>query len=199
MEFNMVQFMARFMDDPQEDEFFKVADALPLATNGPWLAGGAVRRTLLRQPLDSDFDIFFANQEQLSTFCDWLETVGATLLMETEHHKTFRVTLADESRTVQCIRFQFYGSVTELLDSFDFTITQFAYDGETLYCGDYSLWDLARKRLALHKLTFGVSTLRRLIKYTRQGFTACGGGLASILEQAIQNPEAVRRDVQYID
>ncbi|MNV76271.1 hypothetical protein D3C71_1696100 [compost metagenome] len=93
----------------------------------------------------------------------------------------------------------YYDSAETLLDSFDFTITQLAYDGTDLIFGKYTLWDLTRKRLALHKLTYGVATTRRLIKYTNQGFTACAGVLQSILEAVVANPDVIQSDVKYVD
>lgn len=86
------------------------------AKAGPWLAGGAVRRVLIGQKLDSDLD-----------------------------------------------------------------------------------WDLGRKRLAAHKLSYATASMRRLIKYTRQGFTACAGCMADMLEQVVASPEIIRRETEYVD
>ena len=36
--------------------------------NGAWLAGGAIRRTLIGHALDSDFDFFFKSAEALETW-----------------------------------------------------------------------------------------------------------------------------------
>lgn len=37
------------------------------------------------------------------------------------------------------------------------------------------------------------------IKYTRQGFTICGGGLANMLEQVAAEPSIIRGEVEYVD
>ena len=67
-------------------------------------------------------------------------------------------------------------ALSAVQDRFDYTICQFAVDTNgMLWCGDHSLWDLARKRLAVHRITFPVSSLRRLLKYTSKGFYACSG------------------------
>lgn len=57
----------------------------------------------------------------------------------------------------------------------------------------HSLWELSRNKLALHKLTYGVAPMRKLIKYTNQGFTACAGTMQSILEATVKRPDELRR------
>jgi hypothetical protein len=86
-----------------------------------------------------------------------------------------------------------------VIDSFDFTICQFAFDGASIYMGDWSLYDLARKRLVPHRVTYGVSTIRRIIKYCNQGYTVCSGGLAQILGEVAKNPAIINAETQYID
>lgn len=197
MKFNFKDFLSRSTDNVDDLAIFKIVGHLPcLSESGPWIAGGAIRRTLLGEALSSDVDVFFASPDQMNTF---IAELGGGKVSESEHNTTFLVMVGDETMPIQCIHFAFYDSAESLLDSFDFTITQFATDGASLWCGEFSLWDLACKRLALHKLTFGTSTLRRVIKYTRQGFTACSGVLADILEKTIEAPGTVHRKVQYID
>lgn len=188
-----------------ESELSLVLHALPwppVGPTGPWLAGGALRRMLSAKPQDSDFDFFFRDADQLLAFIEGLEGSGLTKVRETAHHVHYRGHLAAARRDVdiQCIRFRYYADAAEVIDSFDYTICQFAYDGETLTCGDFSLWDLGRKRLAINRITYPVSTMRRLLKYTKQGFTACGGCLASILTETAQSPELLSQlDIQYVD
>jgi hypothetical protein len=62
------------------------------------------------------------------------------------------------------------------------------------------LWDLGRKRLAIHKVTYPVATMRRMIKYTRQGFNACAGCMATLLRETATSPEAMASlDIAYVD
>lgn len=189
--YNFKQFLSRYYDDVDNMKIFKVLENLPPLLEGEmWLAGGALRKTLIGQPLDSDFDFFFKNKDARLAWEVALINIGAKKISHNEHQKTFvlDIVLDEETEETETIKIQlvtidYYNFVQDLLDSFDFTITQFAYDGQNLYCGEYSLWDLARRRLAIHKITYGVSSLRRLIKYTRQGFTACQGCLAQFLEK----------------
>jgi hypothetical protein len=195
----MRDFLQRFIDKPDSCRLFELLTVLPAPTpSGPFIAGGAIRRTLSNQMLDSDVDYFFRDAEQRAAF-DAAVTKSGKRVHENAHVTTYNVAHAKQQVTVQGISIAYYPTIEAVLDSFDFTITQFGYDGTDLVCGEFALWDLARKRLALHKLTHGVSTVRRLIKYTRQGFTACGGCLASILEQTVADPAVIQRTVQYID
>jgi len=97
-----------------------------------------------------------------------------------------------KSRRIQLIRAIYPTDADDLLDKFDFTICQLAYDGETVTVGKFTLWDIARKRLAVHKITHHVSSLRRLLKYTSQGYYACTGCLTDILLEAnLATPGAI--------
>lgn len=198
--YDFVAFLGRYNDDPMTCDFFKILPKLPQpAAVGPWIAGGALRRTLLGEGLTSDIDFFFRNAEQAATFHDDMLALKGWEIRRTGQNVTYGIHVDNAKIIVQAITIGYYLTPEAVIDSFDFTITQFAFDGTLLYCGEHSLWDLARKRLALHRLTFGTSTVRRLIKYTRQGFTACSGCLADILESAVADPQTIQREVEYVD
>lgn len=199
--YDLMAFLQRSVDEPEQLPFFTITALLPSpAATGPWIAGGALRRTLIGMPLDSDVDYFFRDAAQKEAFQEAILASGARIVGQREHATTYEFPREDAGPLiVQAITMAYYPTLEDVLDSFDFTITQFGYDGLALVCGEFSLWDLSRKRLALHKLTFGVSTVRRLIKYAKQGFTACGGVLASILEEVVANPQTVNREVDYVD
>jgi hypothetical protein len=174
----------------------------PVKRDGPWLGGGALRRTLAGQSLESDFDFFFRDADQLTAFAEGLEAAGLQKVRETAHHMQFRGYIASATRNidVQLIRFKYYESAAEVIDSFDYTICQFAFDGEMITVGKYALWDLGRRKLVIHKITYPVSTMRRLLKYTKQGFTACAGCLGTILRETAQSPELLGQlDIEYVD
>ena len=180
-------------------------DRLPsVSRHGPWLAGDAIRRTILGQELSkSDFDFFFRDAEQMEAFCEDLRDLceEVVLMSENDKNRTFLVKSIEGKPTlkVQAIFVKYYSDPEELLESFDFTLCQLVYDGYNLLCGDYALWDIGRKRLIPHKITFGVSSLRRMIKYTKQGFAVCSGGLADILNQVVATPDVINSEVKYID
>ncbi len=212
--YNIDEFARRYLPVAfEETDLVKALNRLPdVEKDGPWIAGGAIRRTIAGQSLESDFDFFFANQQQLDDFEVSIKKKGAWLVRKNQHNATYRLPSKGPHPTgddefseyqpeieVQCIFTQFYGSAGDVIDSFDFTICQFAYDGDDLVCGQYSLFDLARKRLAVHKVTYGTATLRRLLKYTKQGFTACAGCLSDLLTKVADDPSVIQAETQYID
>ena len=199
---NLREFHARSSDeDFIETELGKAVALLPrCSVDGPWLAGGSLRRMLLGQRLESDLDFFFRNETQLASFRETVEDMGLEKKRETEHHVHYRGMVGDTQRDVQCIRFAYSSSADAVVDRFDFTICQFAYDGERLTVGEHALWDLGRKRLAVHKITYPVSSMRRLLKYGAQGFVACNGAIAAILRQTAERPELqAALDIAYVD
>jgi hypothetical protein len=87
---------------------------------------------------------------------------------------------------VQLLKLAWYDSPEHIIDSFDFTITQFAMNKERIITNFLSVIDLSRKRLVLHRMQFPASTMRRIIKYTQKGFYICPGSLIDICKE-IQN------------
>lgn len=114
---------------------------------GPWIAGGSVRRTLEGKKLDSDFDLFFASAEQADEYAAKLAALGIRLLRENDKNRTYIVpasipkelegagVLLPEMK-VQLVTFQYFETAAHVIDRFDFTLCQFAYDGSSLYMSD---------------------------------------------------------------
>jgi len=194
---NLQDFCERGGADPSEVQ--RVYSAV--GTPGCWLGGGSIRRTLLGQPLDSDFDFFFKSEEALGFWQDSLPNT-VVKVKETEHHIQYEGTLrgSDLKVILQAIRFKYYTSAEEVLDSFDYTITQVVYDGTYLHTTPEALWDMGRKKLVIHKVTYPVSTMRRMLKYTSQGFTACSGCMKTLFTETINSPDALSQmDITYVD
>jgi hypothetical protein len=164
-----------------------------------WIAGGAARAFMLNQPITTDVDFFFKTQEASDAFVAKFGSDESKRIAATEHHTTVNVTVGEKTFKVQAIKIGFYATVEECLDSFDFTICQLGVHNGKLYVGQHTMWDLGRKRLALHKLTYGAATVRRLLKYTRQGFTACQGCIVALLRAVGDDPAVINSDVQYVD
>lgn len=202
--FQVSEFFSRVIGrEWDEMDLNTVLKELPATSpQGPWLGGGALRRSIAAMPLESDFDFFFFDEGQLKHFCEGLAAAGLTKEKETQHHEQWEGYLPKAKRSVviQCIKFQYYKTAEEVIESFDFTVCQFSYDGSNVYAADYALWDLGRKRLAVNKISFPVSSMRRLLKYTRQGYTACDGCLASLATAVADNPALANLlHIQYVD
>lgn len=215
--FNVNQFLERqiVLDNVELFKLFDLAIPKP-QKNGPWIAGGAIRRTLCNEPLVTDIDYFYKDGEELSFNMKVLleklakenggriksttvETNATTY--DVEYKANDEKEECTKSIKVQEILIDSYRSPEHLIDEFDFTICQFAYDGDKLYCGDHSLWDLARKRLVINKITYPVASMRRLIKYTQQGYYACHGTMNQFLETIVKHPELLHNtaDISSLD
>jgi hypothetical protein len=186
----------------EETSFAKALARLPAVKgDGPWIAGGSVRRLIANLPQESDFDFFFANEGQFNAFCADMEARGAKRRSENDYNVTFELAKSDDGPElkVQAIRLNYSVSLTGTIEQFDFSICKFGYDGADLHMGQWSLFDLASKRLVPDRISFGTSSLRRIIKYTKQGYTICAGGLASILQQVADDPRIIQSEVEYVD
>lgn len=166
---------------------------LPAARpNGPWVAGGLFRRVLNGQSLDGgDVDFFFKNEAQYQDFHkEMIDIYNAKIIRDETHVTEYHIdafwditpvgTKNHGTIVVQAIKMAYYDNPITLIEDFDYTCCMFAYDGVKLYYGDWSLWDNARKRLVVNKIKYPVASLRRLIKYTNQGYYACQGTLQEL-------------------
>lgn len=219
METSLTYNMQEFFDRSGADYGMIVSVHHKFGFHTLCMGGGAIRRSLIGMKLDSDFDYFFKNQERLDNWIALVEGYGFTRTSTTENQITYegthRYNGKDHIIKLQAVIIEFYDTIDDLFDSFDFTITQFAIqtkhwewtndgvdpDASTyfLHTTDLSLWDLARRKLAVHKITYPVASTRRMLKYMQQGFTACGGTITDLLKETIENPERVDLDVKYVD
>lgn len=180
--------------------FDKVMGGLPpVTTDGPWLAGGAIRHVLLGEVPDSDWDFFFKSADQAEEFHQALVQRGFAKTNSNQHARTYFGTIDGKRIKVQAITIAYYATLADCLDTFDFTICQLGWDGVALHTGEYTLWDLGRKRLSVHKVTFATATVRRLLKYTKQGLTACNGTFRAVLEAVAKDPTVIHSETQYVD
>lgn len=176
----------RFMDRIGLDKLDMLEDYLVNApkveVDGPWLAGGALRRILTGDSLDDgDFDYFFKNSGQQQLFHEQLIRKGAKVLRNEDHVTEYEVQMLDaKTMKVQAIKMKYFPTVREMLQDFDYTCCMIAYDGLDIHYGEWTLWDNARKRLAVNKIQYPVASLRRLVKYTSQGYYACQGTMMDI-------------------
>jgi hypothetical protein len=174
-------FLERSQPKQRVDKFFETMEGLKF-TDSTYLAGGAVRNMIEGADVQNDWDLFFTNEVDCHKYLDTLVDDGADTIRENDHC----VTLLYNQEMIQAIHLQYFNSMDEVLTSFDFTICQFGYEPATklLHCAPFSLWDLARKRLVPTKITYPVSSFRRMLKYVNQGFYMCSGGIHDMLQQS---------------
>ena len=182
---------------------------LPMCTkDGPWIAGGLLRRFVIGKDdpkifQQGDVDFFFKDNQQFLEFkSEMLRKCNASLMREEEHVAEFQGRLFDGIPIkVQAVKLAFYNSPAELINDFDYTPCMAAYDGTDIHYGQWFLWDNARMRLAVNKIKYPVASLRRLVKYTGQGYYACQGCIQEIAEKIhTMDPIDFRnRQVTYVD
>ena len=160
--------------------------------DGAVIAGGFALNVIIEEKKSSDIDFFFLNEkafdDTLALFLsppeDGRWAYNGYVLKEESMQKGSRYVMLthDTLPAVQLLRMVWYDNPEHVIDSFDFTIAQFAFDNKSFYFNGASMMDLARKRLILHRMQFPASTLRRLIKYASKGYYACPGSLVTICE-----------------
>lgn len=151
--------------------------SLPAPEKG-WIAGGAIRRWFTGNEKLSDIDLFFQTEEAFNAYL--LILINNGYVQSAEHKNA--VTLTKDKVKVQCIRIKYYPNVDALLDSFDFTLCQFAWDGKNVFTTAQSMVSVLRNHLGVHNITkeYAVDSLRRAFKYAKKGFYPCNGSIMQI-------------------
>lgn len=89
----------------------------------------------------------------------------------------------DPSRLpVQLIKMIWYDSPEHVIDSFDFTVTQFCVHAGILTFNPASLVDIFRNNLIVHRHQFPMDTLYRLVKYSKKGYNISPNTLQKLVE-----------------
>jgi hypothetical protein len=164
--------------------------------NGPWVAGGSVRRILTKQKMAADIDIFMKHgsynvdkihhtlmgrgdcEEVAKTnrpFCEY----RLTRYDHTTHLFNDKK-LKPKFSTVQVIENRKFNSVEELLNDFDYTICMVATDGWSWVADDRFLRDIETKEIVLNNKDQRRKNMSRLAKYCRYGFTPVPGVFADV-------------------
>lgn len=94
-----------------------------------WLAGGALRSYLAQESIQ-DYDFFFKNKDYAEHILDYFVSIGFYVAFACKKKELF--TLKHKNLSIQLVLNQEYRDMESILDSFDFTITQFATDGKFL-------------------------------------------------------------------
>lgn len=131
-----------------------------------WVAGGVLRDYFLQKPLKSDCDIFFPNATEFEKAKNYLLSKGAKIIWESENG--MKVTY--RGNTYDLVKI-FTPNPMATISRFDFTISMLATDGKDLYYGNNTLKDLQDRKLVLNTIVNPLSTLKRVLKHYKKGFT----------------------------
>jgi len=176
----------------------EISDLLDIE-NGPWVAGGIMRRILTSQFNDPhDIDVFFASTEQQKTVgklirereCSFMKKMGMVI---SEEPPEFGLMVAQCSHQpgLQLIKEHLYGDLPSLFSSFDFTICAMATDGKVIRCHDRALGDIRDKLLFF--INGDVTSPGRVIRYFCYGYEPSPG----VLDILIRSPEQIYYSVGF--
>jgi hypothetical protein len=167
-------------------EIIRLGDALmagekPVEFNyvpGAFLCGGAVRRWFAGKEKLSDLDFFFEKADALAQF----KSLNAEKLGAPSRNDDAIEVYSVGKMPVQLIKKIGYMPLAGFFDKFDYTLCQFAYDGQTVYSTPEAVTSVLRRHLAVHRIQAGceLDSLRRAFKYAQKGYLPCIGTLQDI-------------------
>ena len=174
--------------EPQKYRVFSYIIDLIKEKKGVWLAGGALRRMISGEELSSDWDFFFQDKESYSYFQDTILTdkrFKVSTIEERDKNTTVKLLLTELN--IECefqlINFNYYKYLYEVINSCDYGICMFATDGIIIDYGNKSMDDLRDKTLSINIITYPISSMRRLLKYSKQGYWIKGPEVQNLLLQ----------------
>lgn len=146
-----------------------------------WIAGGALRDYFSLGYCASDIDVFFPSVNEFQKANNFFETKGLKPTFQNDRVTNY----IWKKHKIQLITGHYFQSPEDTINAFDFTVACCAVDRERVYHHASFFIDLARKRLVINQLPYPLSTLQRMQKYIKYGYTICNAGLLSIAK-AIQ-------------
>lgn len=173
----------------------KLTETVPFnMENGPWIAGGAMRKYWVGQEMGkSDWDIYFKNERQFQKVLDILAPMSfnerKNLKIETKNAVTVFFRDGEEYHDVQLIK-KYFDSSEDVINSFDFTVCQFITDGDIIKYGEHTLSDNKNKLIRLNRkerLT-QKGFASRFHKYVLYGYRPSD----ELWEQIEQNNDAIQ-------
>lgn len=138
--------------------------------NDVFLAGGAIRSFFTEQPVQ-DFDLYCRNAQAHYEVSNLLSRYSSCT-HQTGNAKTYEVQLKDETCKVQLIE-AYFGDIPTVLNKFDFTVCQGAYnfEREQFWIADRFLLDNVQRKLVYNfNNEYPLSALARTQKYAEYGY-----------------------------
>jgi hypothetical protein len=130
-----------------------------------WIAGGCLRDYFSGRNIVTDCDMFFPNDQEYSKTRQFLLNKGGDIIWESDNGVKFNY----KDNTFDLVKFHAKDPM-ETIKKFDFTVSQFAIDGDKLYYGNSSFDDLKENKLVLNYITNPFSTLKRALSHYGKGF-----------------------------
>lgn len=131
-----------------------------------WIAGGVLRDYFIEKPLNSDCDIFFPNIEEYNKAKKYFLSKGYGVIWESNNG----MKVNNKGKTFDLVKI-FAKSPLDTVARFDFTISMLATDGKDIFYGKNALKDLQDRKLVINTVVNPLSTLKRVLKHYKKGFT----------------------------
>lgn len=165
----------------------KVQRLVPETDASVWVVGGAVRDSVWGIEPQHDVDLFFPSKEDLEAVERIMLASGAELLSLTTKKTSYRWA----GRKYDLIG-SWFDTLEAALERADFTVAcaGVAPVERVLVCHEDYFEDLAGKQLRIHSLPDPASTLMRVARYSKMGFTLSYGD-AMRLAKRIREADAL--------
>jgi len=141
-----------------------------------FIAGGAVRDYFSQSKEETDIDVFFSNGVDMRDCLERIKSLPIKKIYENDLLAGFLF----KGQHIQIIKNHFFASLKDAIAAFDFTVCCAAVSLEDVFVHEFFFDDLAGRRLAINSLPFPLSTLERMQRYIKKGYTACNGTLLTL-------------------
>ena len=149
--------------------------------NGPWVAGGAVRRALTGAIPEGDIDVFFSRESDIIACANWLTSVPSLRARrgaQSRHSIDFAL---GSGVKVQFVTRRTYSSIEELVTDIDYTVCGAVSDGWRWVADERFFEDAPNMTLRVNNDEWRPQHLWRLCKYASFGFHPVPGVLTHVL------------------
>jgi len=208
----MRQILIKQINDPIISSLLSHVKKLNIGY-GPWIAGGVARMLWFDKPWHAhDIDFFFPTVKMFSKMKNKLDKLSLTkdevklIKTATETEKklgqaieisssipkarhvtenacTYRLTINDTKIIAQIINRQYYSSVDDIWNDFDFRVCNFATDGKIIIADSNGVKDCENNVLICNDPLTRRLDVKRTIKYSLYGFNPEEKILKELLRQ----------------
>lgn len=163
---------------PVQDKLYsEILSGVCSLENGPWVAGGSARKVWQGKSwIKEDVDFFFRDEQQFQEFNALLNSGKFVTKYGYDHAtnnavtSTVRHPSSNELFKIQAVKKNWHKSYRELVDGFDFHISQFVSDGKVVIGTENAIVDCNTKQFTWNKNSLSQLKPLRVLKYMAYGF-----------------------------
>lgn len=140
-----------------------------------WVAGGCVRDYFMLGSITSDVDVFSDSRSKLCNIVLNIRKRGGKYMYKNNRC----IFMKYKGIKIDIVKILFK-DMRDTIDNFDFTVSCGSISVNNCIVHDRFFVDLASRKLIINKLPYPLSTLHRVQKYIKKGFSICDQGLLTI-------------------